>query len=265
MDYLDASTQTELTAVATVLQAVQDRARTCGVDIMLVGAAARDILIRNVVGSPPQRATRDVDIAVAVNSWSEVECLTSSMDPIRGGAHTFLVLGIEVDVIPFGGIESRDRTITWPDDHEMDVSGFAEALRSAVRVKLPGDITVPVASLAAQSLLKLLAWRDRHSQSTKDAIDLRSIIHAYSQGPYFDQLYADDAHQNYLVQHDYDPILAGASRMGHEASELIAGKTREKIRSLLIEEDFRERLAADMGGLIQTNLELVNAYRAGYE
>jgi len=31
---------------------------------MLVGAAARDILIRNVVGSPPQRATRDVDIAL---------------------------------------------------------------------------------------------------------------------------------------------------------------------------------------------------------
>jgi len=263
MDYLDASTQTELEAVATVLQAVQDRARTCGVDIMLVGAAARDILIRNVVGSPPQRATRDVDIAVAVNSWSEVACLTSSMNPTRGGAHHFLVLGIEVDVIPFGGIESRDRTITWPNDHEMDVSGFAEALRSAVRVKLPGDITVPVASLAAQSILKLLAWRDRHSQSTKDAIDLRSIIHAYSQGPYFDQLY--DAHQNYLVQHDYDPILAGASRMGHEASELIAGNTREKIRSLLNEEDFRERLAADMGGLIQTNLELVNAYRAGYE
>ena len=168
MDYLDASTQAEFEAVATVLQAVQDRARTCGVDIMLVGAAARDILIRNVVGSAPERATRDVDIAVAVNSWSEVECLTSSMNPTRGGAHTFLVLGIEVDVIPFGGIESRDRTITWPNDHEMDVSGFAEALRSAVRVKLPGDITVPVASLAAQSLLKLLAWRDRHSQGTKD-------------------------------------------------------------------------------------------------
>ena len=155
MDYLDASTQTELGAVATVLQAVQDRARTCGVDIMLVGAAARDILIRNVVGSPPQRATRDVDIAVAVKSWSEVECLTRSMDPTRGVVHKFLVLGTEVDVIPFGGIESRDRTITWPNDHEMDVFGFAEALSSAVRVKLPGDLTVFVASLAAQSLLKL--------------------------------------------------------------------------------------------------------------
>lgn len=262
MNYLDASTETELGAVATVLQAVQDRARTCGVDIMVVGAAARDILIRNVFGSPPQRAARDIDIAVAVNSWSEVACLTSSMDPTPGGAHHFLVLGIEVDVIPFGGIESRDRTITWPDDHEMDVFGFSEALRSAVLVKLPGDVTVPVASLAAQPLLKLLAWRDRHSQSTKDAIDLRSIIHAYSQGPYFDQLYDD--HQEYLVQHDYDPILAGAARMGYEARELIAENSREKILALLNSDDFRERLAADMGGLIRTNLELVDAYRAGY-
>jgi predicted nucleotidyltransferase len=191
-----------------------------------------------------------------------VACLTSSMDPTQGGVHKFLVLGIEVDVIPFGGIESPERTITWPNDHEMDVFGFAEALSSAVRVRLPGDITVFVASLAAQSLLKLVAWRDRHHQDSRDAIDLRSIIDAYSRGPYFEQLYVD--HENSLVQYDYDAALAGADRMGHETSELIAERHREKIRALLNEEDFRERLAADMGGLIQTNLELVNAYRAGY-
>jgi hypothetical protein len=52
--------------------------------------------------------------------------------------------------------------------------------------------------------------------------------------------------------------------MGYEARELIEVNTREKIRGLLNEEDFRERLAADTGGLIHTNLELVNAYRAGY-
>ena len=262
MDYLDASTETEFIAVATVLQEVQDRARTCGVDIMLVGAASRDILIRHVVGSPPQRATRDVDIAVAVKSWSEVKCLTRSMDPTRGVVHKFLVLGTEVDVIPFGGIESPERTITWPNDHEMDVFGFAEALSSAVRVKLPGDLTVFVASLAAQSLLKLLAWKDRHYQDRKDAIDLRSIIDAYSQGPYFEQLYDD--HENYLVQYEYDAALAGAARMGQEARDLISENNREKIRALLNDEDFRARLAADMGGMSEPNLELINAYRAGY-
>ena len=52
--------------------------------------------------------------------------------------------------------------------------------------------------------------------------------------------------------------------MGYEARELIEVNTREKIRGLLNEEDFRERLAADMGGLIHTNLELVSACRAGY-
>src|ERR1035437_3481938 len=219
MDYLDASTETEFIAVATVLQEVQDRARTCGVDIML----------RHVVGSPLQRATRDVDIAVAVKSWSEVECLTRSMDPTRGVVHKFLVLGTEVDVIPFGGIESPERTITWPNDQEMDVFGFAEALSSAVRVKLPGDLTVFVASLAAQSLLKLLAWKDRHYQNRKDAIDLSSIIDAYSQGPYFEQLYDD--HENYIVQYEYDAALAGAARMGHEARDLIAEQNRQKIRA----------------------------------
>ena len=50
---------------------------------------------------------------------------------------------------------------------------------------------------------------------------------------------------------------------GRDAS-LGSGPAREKIRSLLNEEDFRERLATDMGGLLQTNLEVVDAYRAGY-
>ena len=52
--------------------------------------------------------------------------------------------------------------------------------------------------------------------------------------------------------------------MGHEARDLIAEQNREKIRALLNDEDIRAKLAADMGGMSEPNLELINAYRAGY-
>jgi predicted nucleotidyltransferase len=45
-----------------------------------------------------------------------------------GSVHTFLVSGITVDIVPFGGIEREDRTVVWPDGSVMNTLGFAEAL-----------------------------------------------------------------------------------------------------------------------------------------
>ena len=113
-------------------------------------------MIAHVLGTAPDRATADLDVAVSVRSWPDLRQLTETMENARGGVHTFLVKGLEVDVIPFGEIEDDDRTITWPNDHKMHVLGFQEAFDSAVAVTLPGDLAVRVASLPAQSLLKLL-------------------------------------------------------------------------------------------------------------
>ncbi len=121
-----------------------------------------------------------------------------------------------IDVIPFGGVERPDRTIVWPDDHMMNVLGFAEALASAVHVLLPRHVEVPVASLPAQSILNLVAWRDRRWDNRKDAVDLRSILMAYHHGPYQDELY--DSHLHLLERHEFDPAAAGAERIGNEAS-----------------------------------------------
>jgi predicted nucleotidyltransferase len=64
----DASTDPDLTALGLVLAELRIHADRCGADLLLIGAAARDVLIRHVTGSPPQRATTDIDIAVAVAS-----------------------------------------------------------------------------------------------------------------------------------------------------------------------------------------------------
>lgn len=262
MDFFDASTAADLEPAGMVLAEIYSRAAECGAEIMVVGAIARDILIRHVVGSPPLRATADIDVAVAVASWHDLDCLTGGLKETRGGVHKFLVDGVEVDIIPFGGVESDKRTITWPNDHRMDVLGFSEALVAAVQVKLPGDLTVAVASLPAQSLLKLFAWRDRRYQDRRDAVDLRTILYSYHEGPYFDQLYADYA--PLLLKHDFDPSLAGAERLGNEASAIIGLANRPAVTDLLFSEEYFDALAADMGLQMAVNRALLAAYRDGF-
>jgi predicted nucleotidyltransferase len=260
MSFFDVSAMLDLEPVSRVLAELCDRATRCGVEIMVVGATARDLLIRRVIGSPPQRATADVDIAVAVASWADVECLTAGLPGRTDGPHAFTVRGVPVDVIPFGAIEKRNRTVAWPNDHIMSVLGFREASASAVNVTLPGDVRVAVASLPAQSLLKLFAWRDRRYQDRRDAIDLRAILRAYSDGRYLDELYAD--HQHLLVKHEFDWSLAGAERLGREAGAIIGSSNRPVVAALLAGDQI-ELLAADMGGVITNDLELLTAYRDG--
>jgi predicted nucleotidyltransferase len=262
MRFFDASTTADLQPTATVLAELYRQAGQCGVEIMVVGAVARDILIRHVVGSAPERATSDIDIAVAVSSWQDVDCLTTAYDTVAGNVHKFLVQGVEVDIIPFGEIESADRTITWSNAHRMDVFGFQEALAAAVRVTLSDNLVVPVASLPAQSLLKLFAWRDRRYQNRRDAIDLKSILHAYHEGPYFDELYTE--HQPLLDKHGFDPALAGAERIGREANALIAPTDRRVVTDLLRSERILGALAADMGGRVRENRVQLSAYRDGF-
>jgi predicted nucleotidyltransferase len=261
MHFLDVSTARDLEPVAFVLEEILAHAQRLDIEIMLVGAVARDILIRHYVGQDPARVTVDVDIAAAVASWVDVDHLTASLRATPRVPHKFVVRGMDVDIIPFGRIESTERTITWPNDHKMDVFGFQEALNAAIQVKLPGGLTIAVASLPAQSLLKLFAWRGRHYRNTRDAIDLKTILHAYHEGPYHDALYTE--HSELLERHDFDPATAGAERIGLEASALLPLDDRHVV-DLLSSEPLMEALAADMRGRISDNRAMLTAYAQGF-
>jgi predicted nucleotidyltransferase len=262
MNSYDASTARDLQPVAMVLAEIDRRATACGVTIMVVGATARDILIRHVLGSRPLRATADLDVAVAVASWHDVECLTRNLPRAGRNVHKFLIGAAQVDIIPFGGVESDKRIITWPDDHRMDVLAFSESLAAAVHVKLPGEITVAVPSLPAQSLLKLFAWRDRRLQDRRDAIDLRAILDAYHTGKYLDELYS--THEHLLIKHDFDTALAGADRLGSEASAILGLHNVSAVTDLLFSDEQFDALTADMGSYVPANRLLLSAYRDGF-
>ena len=71
MTYYDASTHDDLEPAAAVLAEVQEIATRRGIEVMVVGAVARDIIVRSFTGTPPDRATHDVDIAVSVGTWDQ--------------------------------------------------------------------------------------------------------------------------------------------------------------------------------------------------
>lgn len=59
----------------TVMRAVADAASQLGLATFMVGATARIILLEHVFGLEPGRATRDMDFAIAVETWNQFQDL----------------------------------------------------------------------------------------------------------------------------------------------------------------------------------------------
>jgi predicted nucleotidyltransferase len=91
----------------------------CGCDYFLAGATARDLILVNVHGVQPGRATRDIDFGIAVESWAQFELLKARL--LASGAfsasraHQRLLfadpsegISVPVDLIP-----SRSRVRRW--------------------------------------------------------------------------------------------------------------------------------------------------------
>lgn len=173
---IDLSDRALLKPLARLLSAVREAAGAT--PVLLVGAAARDLLLVHVHRVDVQRATEDTDVALAAPDWDaflhvrEVLLESGGFKPDPRRVHRLWFGDQRVDLIPFGGVERVDRSIAWPPDgaEVMNVSGFAEALATAASVSLPGDLSFAVASLPALAVLKVWAWKDRkYTERGKDA------------------------------------------------------------------------------------------------
>lgn len=207
------------------------------IDLLLVGAAARDVLLSYAHGVALARATYDADLAFAVPDWDAFESLRRRLLASRIFQPTLVHhklehrSGMRTDLIPFGGVERPDGSIVWPPEyHEvMEVLGFAEARASATEVRLPGGHILHVVALPMLAVLKVFAWTDRHlREPRKDAADLFDILTSYLDTGQDTRLYSEAAHL--LEDPAFDYRVAGAWLAGHDARALVDQHSRRSER-----------------------------------
>lgn len=208
---------------------------------VLVGALARDAVTSYVQGEEPTRATKDIDLAVRVDSMGHFRQATAGLQAIHGAEHKFLVAGLEVDLVPFSADE-KSNSVEF-EDAVLDTSGLREAEAEADIAIVDQDLQVRTASVGALCLLKVLAWRDRHAWTTKDAIDLKHLFDAVTHLPYENEAWGNDAVSELV---DYDGSLIGAAWLGHEAGRIAHVPSRRAVLDVL--ETSRVEIASDMKG-----------------
>lgn len=241
-----------------ILRAVDGVAKTLQVKYFVAGAMARDFLLTNVFGLDSGRATRDIDFAIAVKSWAEFESIKEHLlntgnfrdsdalanrlfyrsNPTAGG--------YPLDFIPFGGVESAARTVTWPPDGDtvLNVAGYGDVLEATVELQFAPELVIRVASLPGLVVLKLFAWADRGSADSKDALDLMTIFRRYAAAGNHDRLYNEAI--GVLEAADYDLDLAGPRLLGDDVRRIIEPETMAQIFALLDDPKSTAGLVTDM-------------------
>lgn len=168
-----------------LLKKLTDSFNRMGREFYVIGATARDIIIRQLIGTTSGRKTKDLDIAIAIPDWSVFEEVKKSLiaDGFTKSAHMhqrFYYGEYELDVVPYG-VAKEDDNIYWPPEEEiaMSVKGFDEVLSEAITVNIDSEFDIKIASLHGLFLLKFNAWLDRNIKTSKDAEDMSFILSNY--------------------------------------------------------------------------------------
>ena len=143
--------------------------------------------------------------------------------------------------------------IAWPPELDvvMSVSGYQEALESALLVELNAELTIKVVSLAGLAILKIFAWSERGTTTeNKDAIDLLTLLLTYYEAGNIDRIY-EEPDSATLESLDYNQELMGAWLLGYDAATIADESTIERITVLI--EDKKENLVLQMAKSLSGN------------
>ncbi|MCB1036346.1 MAG: nucleotidyl transferase AbiEii/AbiGii toxin family protein [Acidobacteria bacterium] len=245
---MDLSTHTSLVGIAEAIAPVLEVCAVLGSEIYVTGAMARDLCLSFAHGIDTGRRTFDVDFAIECSDWRTFERIGAELT-LRGSVrdrrvqHRFRYSnGTEIDLIPFGGVERTDRTIAWPPDENpvMNLVGFQEVSASARLIELPGEVTVPVVSLAALGVLKLLAWEDRRQTSArnKDAQDLAVISRNYHRVRV--PKLSIESEAELLERNGFEDEAASAELLGLDMARFGSRDVRDAVHRILERELHRE-------------------------
>lgn len=245
---IDLSGKIEKRIVDTILD-VNAITRSIHVPFFLVGATARDIFFKHFSIEPPRR-TRDIDLAVNVESIEKFQGLTKKMatsDKFKADSsliYRFIhnASSVQVDVIPFGRIEDPPGCVRWQHQEGISLStlGFKESFDASVtfRINREPEVDVKVATPAGLAIMKVIAWKETSGLKAKHAQDLLYLMKKYLDTGNIERLYEED--KNISNEKDFDYEKASARLLGRDIARIASEETLRKIIEILDEETNKE-------------------------
>lgn len=192
-------------------------------EFYVIGATARDIILKQVVGSESKRRTMDLDIAIAIPNWetfAEVQdvLVADGFEKSRDFKQRFYYREYELDIVPYGNVAKDNDIIYWPpeEDIAMSVKGFDEVLSNSITVSIDNEFSVKIASLHGLFVLKLDAWVDRNLVTSKDAEDMSFILQNY-----FMANIDRGIHSEVYDWEDFQEYVAGAYWIAFDIANLL--------------------------------------------
>lgn len=224
--------------------ALEEAFSALNIDFYLIGAFARDTWYAQL--NRRSRTTRDVDFAILTGNQRDYHAvrtyLLGDKNFVANKNNSFVMVspnGVEVDILPFGGIEiDDDLHLTGLGMTSIKVNGFLEVYEAGTEeLTLVTGHKFKVATLPAIVLLKLIAYDDRPEMRYKDARDIYNVVDHYF-----------DLQAELIYEHHAD-IFEGEAITENEIAALVIGREIKKIAAE--NEKLRERLTAILSKQIE--------------
>ncbi|MCX5852559.1 MAG: hypothetical protein NT072_10995 [Deltaproteobacteria bacterium] len=223
------------------LHCIKTSAESLNIPFFIVGAYARDIILKHCYGLESTRRTEDIDLGVKVERWDQYDGLTSLLLSTGFFSATSKQQrlrfnnGLFVDIVPFGSIADEQKRIYWPLEHEifMSLFGFQEAYEYSITVRLSSDpeLDVKLPTLPGLTLIKLISWNENYPARTRDAEDIFFIMEKYEDAGNVDRLYNEE--QKLLIEENFDVRLAAIRLLGHDMARIAEPDTLAVVRNIL--------------------------------
>ena len=196
-------------------------------DIMVVGAACRDILHHALGHRFPTSATHDLDLALALSSWDAYRSIAGAFPKVGDSGIRFRIAETIVDLLPFGDIEDPEGEAQPPTrDEPFSVWAFEEVFATAQPLTLPTGPEVRIPTVAGYATTKLAAWLDRSEWlEVKDARDLALVAYWYEHSENVrDRLYGNEIGNAALIAEEADVPRAAARLLGFDVAATIGDR-----------------------------------------
>ncbi len=225
--------------VVDTLHILKKVADSLSISFFVVGASARDFILRHQYGIEPRRKTGDIDLGVEIASWEQFETLFESListgrfspTPEKQRLRCGTVL---IDILPFGAITTDDKKITWPPEHEiiMSMVGFQEAYEHSITVRVSSDpdLDIKLASLPGLTIMKLVSWKEKYPNRKRDAEDMLFIMQKYDEAGNLGRLYEEEL--TLLGEEGFDTRIAGIRLLGRDMGKTSDPETFKMIKNI---------------------------------